>query len=117
LFKLLSDEDTFMARKPLPHTDADQIKDQVFSELQALIEESEKLLSQSVTLVGEEAETLRAQVGQKLRQARQAAGQLRAKAQPMVHATEDYIGGHPWQTVAISAGLGLVVGLLLGRRG
>ena len=27
----------------------------------------------------------------------------------------DYIGGHPWQTVAISAGFGLVVGLLLGR--
>ncbi|NVL43460.1 DUF883 domain-containing protein, partial [Pseudomonas syringae pv. actinidiae] len=24
--------------------------------------------------------------------------------------------GHPWQTVAISAGFGLVVGLLLGRR-
>lgn len=31
-------------------------------------------------------------------------------------ATESYIGGHPWQTVAISAGFGLVVGLLLGRR-
>ncbi|WP_320099285.1 glycine zipper domain-containing protein [Klebsiella pneumoniae] len=34
----------------------------------------------------------------------------------MVDATQDYIGGHPCQTVAISAGLGLVVGLLLGRR-
>ncbi|WP_150571574.1 glycine zipper domain-containing protein, partial [Pseudomonas fluorescens] len=38
------------------------------------------------------------------------------RAQPVVEATQDYIGGHPWQTVAVSAGFGLVVGLLLGRR-
>lgn len=41
---------------------------------------------------------------------------MRDRAQPVVEATEDYIGGHPWQTVAVSAGLGLLVGLLLGRR-
>ncbi|QXI36018.1 YqjD family protein [Pseudomonas promysalinigenes] len=105
-----------MARKKTTLADNDQIKDQVFSELQALIEESEKLLSQSATLVGEEAETLRAQISLKLRQAGQAAGQVRAKAQPAVEATENYIGGHPWQTVAVSAGFGLVIGLILGRR-
>jgi ElaB/YqjD/DUF883 family membrane-anchored ribosome-binding protein len=110
------DEDVFMARKNAALADSDQIKDQMFSELQALIEESEKLLDESAALVGEEAETLRAQVSLKLRQARQAAGQVRAKAQPVVDATQDYIGGHPWQTVAVSAGFGLVIGLLLGRR-
>jgi ElaB/YqjD/DUF883 family membrane-anchored ribosome-binding protein len=66
--------------------------------------------------VGEEADTLRAQISLKLRQARQAAGSVRDKAQPVVDATQDYIGGHPWQTVAVSAGFGLVIGLLLGRR-
>jgi ElaB/YqjD/DUF883 family membrane-anchored ribosome-binding protein len=106
----------FMARKSAIAANSEQIKDQVFSELQALIEESEKLLNDSASLVGEEADTLRAQVSQKLRQAREAAGQVRAKAQPVVDATQDYIGGHPWQTVAVSAGFGLVIGLLLGRR-
>lgn len=105
-----------MARKTATQTDSDQIKDQVFSDLQSLIEESEKLLEQSATLVGEEADTLRAQISLKLRQARQAAGSVRDKAQPVVDATQDYIGGHPWQTVAVSAGFGLVIGLLLGRR-
>ena len=105
-----------MARKSTLKADAEQIKDQVFSELQALIEESDKLLKDSSTLVGEEAETLRAQVGLKLKQALDAVGGVREKAKPAVDATEDYIGGHPWQTVAISAGFGLVVGLLLGRR-
>lgn len=83
-----------MARKNATLADSDQIKDQVFSELQSLIEESEKLLNDSAALVGEEAETLRAQVSLKLKQARQAAGTMRDKAQPVVDATQDYIGGH-----------------------
>ena len=105
-----------MARKTTQHTESEQIKDQAFSELQALIQESEKLLNDSASLVGEEAETLRAQLQLKLKQAGQAVGNVRARAKPVVDATEQYIGGHPWQTVAISAGFGLVVGLLLGRR-
>ncbi|HDS1735952.1 MULTISPECIES: DUF883 family protein [Pseudomonas] len=105
-----------MARKSATQTDTDQIKDQVFSELQSLIDESERLLEQSASLVGEEADTLRAQISLKLRQAREAAGSVRDRAQPVVDATQDYIGGHPWQTVAVSAGFGLVIGLLLGRR-
>ncbi|MBF8781313.1 DUF883 family protein [Pseudomonas fulva] len=105
-----------MPRKATMQSDTDQIKDQVFSELQSLVTESEKLLNQSASLVGEEAETLRAQISQKLQQAREAVGNVGSKAQPVVEATQAYIGGHPWQTVAVSAGFGLVVGLLLGRR-
>ncbi|WAH56886.1 DUF883 family protein [Pseudomonas silvicola] len=104
-----------MARKTAAQA-ADQIKDQAFSELQALIEESEALLKNGAELVGEEAETWREQVSLKLKQARESVTGARERAQPVVEATQDYIGGHPWQTVAISAGFGLVVGLLLGRR-
>lgn len=105
-----------MARKTAVQTAADQIKDQAFSELQALIEESDKLLKSSASLVGEEADTLRGQVAQKLQQALESVTSVRERTKPAVDATETYIGGHPWQTVAISAGFGLVVGLLLGRR-
>ena len=45
------DEDEFMARKNATLADSDQIKDQVFSELQSLIEESEKLLNDSAAPV------------------------------------------------------------------
>ncbi|KPA90646.1 MULTISPECIES: DUF883 family protein [Pseudomonas] len=105
-----------MARKSAVQAAEDQIKDQAFSELQALIQESEKLLKDSATLVGEEGESLRAQVSQKLKQALDSVTHVRETTRPVVEATETYIGGHPWQTVAISAGFGLVVGLLLGRR-
>ena len=105
-----------MARKTPVQTAADQIKDQAFSELQALIEESDKLLKSSASLVGEEADTLRGQVAQELQLALESVSSVRERTKPAVEATESYIGGHPWQTVAISAGFGLVVGLLLGRR-
>jgi ElaB/YqjD/DUF883 family membrane-anchored ribosome-binding protein len=105
-----------MARKTAAQAAEDQIKDQAFSELTALIEESEKLLKSSASLVGEEAETLRGQIAQKLQQARDSVTGVRDRARPAVDATETYIGGHPWQTVAVSAGFGLVVGLLLARR-
>jgi ElaB/YqjD/DUF883 family membrane-anchored ribosome-binding protein len=105
-----------MARKTAAQAAEDQIKDQAFSELSALIEESEKLLKSSASLVGEEAETLRGQIAQKLQQARDSVNGVRDRARPAVDATETYIGGHPWQTVAVSAGFGLVVGLLLARR-
>jgi ElaB/YqjD/DUF883 family membrane-anchored ribosome-binding protein len=105
-----------MARKTAAQNTAEQIKDQAFSELQSLIEESDKLLKDSATLVGDEAETLRAQLSLKLKQALESVSSVRERTKPVVEATETYIGGHPWQTVAISAGFGLVVGLLLGRR-
>ncbi|MGE8064721.1 DUF883 family protein [Pseudomonas sp. NPDC089569] len=105
-----------MARKSAAQSAEDQIKDQAFSDLQALIEESEKLLKSSASLVGEEAETLRGQIALKLQQARDSVNSVRDRTKPAVEATETYIGGHPWQTVAVSAGFGLVVGLLLGRR-
>lgn len=105
-----------MARKTAAQAAEEQIKDQAFSELQALIEESEKLLKGSAALVGEEGETLRQQVALKLKQALDSVSNVRERSKPVVDATEHYIGGHPWQTVAISAGFGLVVGLLLGRR-
>ena len=105
-----------MARRNDAQMADEQIKDQVFSELQALIEESEKLLRSSASLVGAEGEGLREQVSLKLRQALDSVSIVRERSKPVVHATEVYIGGHPWQTVAISAGFGLVAGLLLGRR-
>ena len=105
-----------MARKTAAQTAAEQIQDQAFSELAALIEESDKLLKDSASLVGEEAETVREQLSLKLKQAVDSLGNVRDRTRPAVEATETYIGGHPWQTVAVSAGFGLVVGLLLGRR-
>jgi ElaB/YqjD/DUF883 family membrane-anchored ribosome-binding protein len=104
-----------MARRTATPTD-EQIKDQAFSELQALIEESERLLSDAASLVGDDNEGLREQINQKLKQVRTAISAVGTRAQPIVEATQTYIGGHPWQTVVLCTGLGVVVGWLIGRK-
>jgi ElaB/YqjD/DUF883 family membrane-anchored ribosome-binding protein len=109
-------KEEIMARKTAAQNTADQIKDQAFSELQALIEESDKLLNDSAALVGDDAASLHDQLSKKLKLALDSVSSVRERTKPAVDATETYIGGHPWQTVAVSAGFGLVIGLLLGRR-
>lgn len=104
-----------MARRTAIQAD-EQIKDQAFSELQALIEESERLLSDAASLVGDDNEGLREQINQKLKQVRTAISAVSDRAQPIVEATQTYIGGHPWQTVVLCTGLGVVVGWLIGRK-
>jgi ElaB/YqjD/DUF883 family membrane-anchored ribosome-binding protein len=31
-------------------------------------------------------------------------------------ATEDYVQTHPWQTIGIAAGIGILIGMLISRR-
>ena len=56
-----------MARRSSAESAEDQIKDQVFSELLALIEESEKMLRDGASLVGDDANSLRPSAGSRYR--------------------------------------------------
>ena len=95
-----------MARKNAVQAAEDQIKDQAFSELQDLIAESEKLLSDSASLVGEEGETLRAQVGLKLKQALDSVSNVRERTKPVWMRPKTIsvaIHGKPWPSPPVSA--------------
>ena len=39
-----------------------------------------------------------------------------AKTRAAAKATDEYVHVHPWKAVGVAAGVGLVVGLLIGRR-
>lgn len=56
----------------------------------------------------------------KLEQAKEAisdAGDaLKERADDAVTSTEKYVGKHPWHSLAIAGGIGLVLGILLSRR-
>jgi ElaB/YqjD/DUF883 family membrane-anchored ribosome-binding protein len=63
---------------------------------------------------------MRAKVGEslavakvKMTEAEQAA---LVKAKAAAEATDTYVHENPWQAVGIAAGVGLVIGLLIGRR-
>jgi ElaB/YqjD/DUF883 family membrane-anchored ribosome-binding protein len=38
------------------------------------------------------------------------------KGKEAAHTTDEFVHEHPWKAVGIAAGVGLIVGLLIGRR-
>jgi ElaB/YqjD/DUF883 family membrane-anchored ribosome-binding protein len=41
---------------------------------------------------------------------------LVARTKAAAKATDEYVHGHPWQAIGIAASIGVVIGLLIGRR-
>lgn len=95
-------------------------KDQLMEEFKALVADTESLLQHSAELTGDKAEELRGQINSSLKRARQA---LSATEQAMLergkealHSSEEYVRENPLQSLAIGAGVGLLLGLLVSRR-
>jgi ElaB/YqjD/DUF883 family membrane-anchored ribosome-binding protein len=101
-------------------TDIDASLDKLSQDFQTVVADAQALLRATANETGERAAAARERVLDTLHDARQQlslveeAVAVRAKA--AVRATDDYVHEHPWKTAGIAAGVGLVVGLLIGRR-
>ena len=97
--------------------DAAHTPKELLSELQALVLEAETMMADSLTEHSTEAlGNLRARFGA----AQERFGELYDGAKKKVVAgakyTDETIRANPYQSLAIAAGVGLLVGVLLGRR-
>jgi ElaB/YqjD/DUF883 family membrane-anchored ribosome-binding protein len=95
-------------------------KDKLMSDLKVVIADTEELLQVTAGQVGDKATALRTRVQENLAQAKVRLADLQdaavAKAKAAGNATDDFVHDNPWKSVGIAAGVGLVVGLLIGRR-
>ncbi len=73
----------------------------------------EKLMSDLRTVIADAEEVL-------LHQARIRLGELQdtavARAKAAGHAADDYVHENPWRAIGVAAGIGVIIGLLIGRR-
>jgi ElaB/YqjD/DUF883 family membrane-anchored ribosome-binding protein len=89
-------------------------------DLQVLVHDAEALLQATAGQAGEKVESLRARAKESLQRARERLAtaqqatvqEVRKSAQSVDHLVHE----RPWQAVGIAAGVGLLVGLLIGRR-
>jgi ElaB/YqjD/DUF883 family membrane-anchored ribosome-binding protein len=99
-------------------------KEQLIEEFHSVVAETEQLLKSVATAGGEKAGALRdgveqklAVAGDRLRNLQQAA---KERARAAAQTTDEYAHAHPWQAIAVAAGLSAVIGvalaLLLNRR-
>jgi ElaB/YqjD/DUF883 family membrane-anchored ribosome-binding protein len=95
-------------------------KDKLMADLKLVLADAEALLAATAGDTGEGITELRGRVKRTLAQAKdgladaQEAVVVRAKA--AAKATDDYVHESPWKAIGISAGVGLLLGALIGRR-
>jgi ElaB/YqjD/DUF883 family membrane-anchored ribosome-binding protein len=94
---------------------------QLIDDLTSVIRDAESLLRATAAQTGDRVEEIRARAEETVRQAKaRLAGveeQAIERAREFAGEADEYVRGNPWQAVAIAAGAGLLVGLLLsGRR-
>lgn len=94
-----------------------QTPKELLNDLHALVADAEKMMSASISEHTEEAvDALRS----RFEMAQDRFGELYAGARKQVVAgaryTDETIRSNPYQSIAIAAGVGLIVGILIGRR-
>jgi ElaB/YqjD/DUF883 family membrane-anchored ribosome-binding protein len=95
-------------------------KDKLLSELRMVVSDAEQLLDATAGQVGEGVAETRGRIKARLHQARENLHQLQetavARAKEAGQATDVYVHDNPWKSVGVAAGIGLLVGILIGRR-
>ena len=100
---------------------SENARDKLVDEFAAVLAEAEEMLKRAATETGDKARDLRSQVETKLLRAKlslqELEGQAVDKAKAAARATDDYVHDNPWQAIGVAAAVGIVVGLLMNRRG
>ena len=95
-------------------------KEQLISDFKVVIADAEALIRATANQGGEAVVNLRAKAEESLAAAKvklaDAQDALIEKGKIAAQAPDDYVHEKPWHAVGIAAGIGLVVGLLIGRR-
>jgi len=95
-------------------------KEQLIADFKAVVADAEALLRATANQGGEELAAVRTKAEESLRvvKARIADEQveLLVKTKEAAKATDAYVHENPWKAVGVAAGIGLVIGLLSGRR-
>lgn len=95
-------------------------RDKLVADLRTVVSDAEQLLKLTADQVGEGTAGLRERLQERLALSKESLLDLQAtaaeKAKAAGHAADDYVHEHPWKSVAIGAGVGLIVGMLIGRR-
>lgn len=95
-------------------------REKLAADLKTVIADAEELLAVTSGQTGEKVAALRERMTANLRTARHKLEDIEAavreRARDAARATDDYVHENPWQAIGMAAGVGLLVGLLIGRR-
>ncbi len=90
------------------------------SDMKSVIADAEDMLHATADQAGDKVASLRARIQERLKGAKarlsEAETVLVDKTRAAARATDAYVHESPWTAIGVAAGVGLLVGLILGRR-
>jgi len=95
-------------------------REKLAADLKAVIGDTEELLRATAGQAGEKIHAARARAEETLRSAKARLAELGEagveKAKAAAKATDTYVHENPWQAIGIAAGVGFLIGWMLGRK-
>jgi ElaB/YqjD/DUF883 family membrane-anchored ribosome-binding protein len=95
-------------------------KDKLIADMKLVVADAEELLRATANQAGEKVAELRGKVQDHLASARASLADAQVavidRAKQVGRVTDDYVQENPWRSIGVAAGIGLLVGLLIGRR-
>ena len=100
--------------------DTNTSTERLMADLQAVVRATENLLKATAGDASERAAKARAHAEESLHKARARMSELEhdlaARTREAAQKTNAYVHDNPWPSIGVAAGVGLLVGLLIGRR-
>ena len=100
--------------------EADATKEQLINDFKVVVADAEALLKATAGQGGEAVTAARVKTEASLAAAKvkmaDAQAALLVRTRAAARATDEYVHTHPWQSMGAAVGVGLVIGLLIGRR-
>lgn len=93
-----------------------QSVDDILAEFRDLAASVDELLAAAGNSKDEALLDLKSRAADRLKQARAALGKVEQTAKDVATRSDDYVHDNPWTSIAVGAGVGLIIGLLIGRR-
>jgi len=95
-------------------------KQKLVADLKVVVADAEDILRATAGVAGEKMADLQVRISERLRDAKlrleDAEVALVDKTKACARATDDFVNDKPWQAVGIAAGVGLLLGIIIGRR-
>ncbi len=102
------------------HVNTDGAKERFVADVKQVILDAEELMQATAHSTEGKVAALRERLAENLKVARyklaDAEDAVKVKTREVARATDDYVHEHPWKSIGVAAGAGLIVGLLIGRR-
>lgn len=99
---------------------SDVNKEKLIADFKVVVADAEELLRATAGQAGDKVAELRAKVQSNLADAKVRLAEAQTavvdRAKQVGRVADDYVQDNPWRSVGVAAGIGFIVGLLIGRR-